>query len=167
MARQRTTVGRKRSQPRESKPTIISSDIPPWQLLHLGALDRVARRCEVGLKQHGDNAWNGISANQAVLNDVDIVCTRLAHGMRHAALLIQKLQATKRGEAFDKSDDDAAAVMWAGMLACAATQRFMEADHSSHAESGSKLVGQKRSPASHRRRSRRGLHTGATTGGTD
>lgn len=90
-----------------------TSPSPRLDLIPFGALVRVARRYEKGLERYGEGNW------RRGLGDPSYVVERLCHTITHCWRLIEKIKAGRGGE----GDDDAAAIVWGGMLACEATPR--------------------------------------------
>ncbi len=97
-----------------------SSKIPRFDLIPRQALVRLAKRYELGIEKHGENAWNIGNENQAPLDDKEWIIARLAHVIDHATKAIDKI----RGHAPIDEDDDAAAIMWGGSVLVAATERW-------------------------------------------
>ncbi len=98
-----------------------SSKIPRFDLIPYRAMCRLAARFELGLERHKEGAWNGRS-KQDSLTDREFIIQRAAHAMHHAAKLIAKLE----GRIPDDGDDDAGAIMWAGMLLSEATEKGLD-----------------------------------------
>lgn len=96
---------------------VASSKIPGFKYFPFGALVRIAKRFELGIERYGGYAWNAISKNQDCKKDIDFVLERCGHAMHHAA----KLKAILSGEIPDDGDDHAAALGWAAMFLCEAT----------------------------------------------
>ena len=94
------------------------SVIPPFELIPRIAWVRLAKRAELGQKTKGKNAWNALSDNQSALLSREALAKRLGHAIDHATKLLEKLISDQDFS----GDDDAAALMWAGMYAICATE---------------------------------------------
>lgn len=94
------------------------SKVPPFHLIPRVAYERLAKRVALGEETKGKDAWNALSKNQEVLLDKEALARRLGHGIDHATKLLHKIAS---GEDLMKDDDDAAALMWAGMYAICST----------------------------------------------
>lgn len=88
-----------------------SSRIPRFDLIPRQSLVELADRCALGLERHKEKSWNAASTNQAVLLDDEFIIARATHAIDHATKFIEKL----RGQRPDDGDNDASAIMWAGM----------------------------------------------------
>lgn len=97
-----------------------SSACASFRLIPFVSIKRLADRCQLGLDKKGDAAWNAVNPKaDEMLDDTQWVINRYEHAIKHAYLAIGKLS----GIIPDDGDDDAAAVMWAGMLGIAADER--------------------------------------------
>jgi hypothetical protein len=108
-----------------------SSKIPRYDLIPHNALKRLVERFELGLERHKERSWNGRSSQEYLL-DKEWVIARAAHAIDHAFKLLTKLH---RKEPLE--DDDAAAIAWAGICLCEATQEQL--DYESEFSAKSKL----------------------------
>lgn len=101
---------------------LVSTDTLAYHLIPVVALERLCERIMLGEKSKGKHAWNGLSANQEVLNSSAALARRFGHGINHAYRLLGKLQ---RNEPWTEEDEqEASALMWAGMYAiCAINQQ--------------------------------------------
>lgn len=98
-------------------PGALSTAGPDFSLIPGIALERLAERFQLGEERKGDKAWNAHSKNQHILLSKKFLIARLNHVIHHSFKLIHKLA---NDIPFD-SDDDAAAIMWGGCFAIAAT----------------------------------------------
>lgn len=97
-----------------------SSACSSFRLIPFIAIKELADRCQLGLDRKGDKAWNATNPNaDKILDDTAWVINRAEHAIKHAYLAIGKLS----GIIPDDGDNDAAAIMWAGMLLIAAADR--------------------------------------------
>lgn len=97
-----------------------SSKIPRYDLIPHNALKRLAKRFELGLERHKERSWNGRSSQEALL-DKEWIIARAAHAIDHAFKLLTKLH-----KGLPLEDDDAAAIAWAGICLCEATQEQLD-----------------------------------------
>ena len=98
-------------------PGALSTAGPDFSLIPVISLERLAERFQLGEERKGDKAWNAHSKNQHILLSKKFLIARLNHVIHHSYKLINKLS---NDLPFD-SDDDAAAIMWGGCFAIAAT----------------------------------------------
>ena len=96
-----------------------SSKIPRFDLIPYISLVELADRCELGLLRHKEKSWNAASKNQDVLLDEEFIIARAMHAVNHALKYVAKL----RGQTPPDDDNDASAIMWAGMCLIAANER--------------------------------------------
>lgn len=101
---------------------VKTSKIPRWELIPTAALDSIASIFELGIVRKGDGAWNALSDNQEILTDIDFLINRLAHIMRHAALIRDQLKATGTINA-----EDAGALGFGGVLMTCAAKALHDA----------------------------------------
>jgi hypothetical protein len=94
------------------------STIPPFHLIPRIAYVRLAERVALGEATKGKDAWNALSSNQHVLQNKITLARRLGHAINHALSLLDKIA---KGSDLSEGDDDAAALMWAGMYAICST----------------------------------------------
>ena len=94
------------------------SSIPPFHLIPRIAYQRLAERVALGEQTKGKDAWNAFSDNQEVLLSRKALARRLGHAIDHATKMLADLAA---GRQTCLSDDDAAALCWAGMYAICAS----------------------------------------------
>ena len=94
------------------------STIPPFHLIPRIAYVRLAERVALGEATKGKDAWNAFSSNQLVLLSREALARRLGHAINHALSLLDKIA---KGSDLSEGDDDAAALMWAGMYAVCST----------------------------------------------
>lgn len=99
----------------------VSSKNPRYDLLPPEALKRIIRRFELGMERHKEAAWNIRAGNDHFLRDRNWVIERAGHAIDHSFKLIAKLI---NGDPLfgDGVDDDAAAIGWAGICLCQATE---------------------------------------------
>ena len=97
---------------------VSSSKCPPFHLIPLVALEKIAERFQCGIDRKGDGAWNAISHNQECLTDYKLIMDRISHVIHHAMKLRDKFHSENME--LINSDDDASAVAWGGVfLICA------------------------------------------------
>lgn len=101
-----------------------SSKIPPLHLIPTVALEKIAERFDLGIQRKGDKAWNALSDNQDILQDVDFLIDRCGHVMHHAAKLRDKLK-NRDTEAITQ-DGDAGAIAWGGVFLICAVNALLE-----------------------------------------
>lgn len=131
------------AEPQEVVDGLQFSVVPQFELIPREALVRLVRRAELGQKIKGAKAWNALSDNQASLLSKVGLAKRLGHAIDHATKLLEKLLA---GEPlYQGEDDDAAALMWAGMFACCATAAMEKEKHCQPKSSPSSQVSQQQS----------------------
>lgn len=94
-----------------------SSKKPRFALVPYEALVALVERFELGEEQHKGKTWNALS-DQAPLENEDWVISRAEHAINHVFHFIQTYK-----EQISYSDDDAAAIMWAGVLLWCAMRR--------------------------------------------
>lgn len=68
-----------------------SSKGPALHLIPTVALEKIAERFELGIARKGDKAWNALSKNQEVLDDVPFLIERCSHIIHHAMKLRDQL----------------------------------------------------------------------------
>lgn len=100
-----------------------SSKIPRFDLIPYHPMVRVANRFEAELIKHKERSWNALSDNQHCLTDPEFVIARVGHAISHSFKLLKKIN---QGQPV--GDDDAAAIAWAGMCLCAATEPVVDTD---------------------------------------
>lgn len=115
-----------KEEPQEIVNGLQFSVVPQYELLPREALLRLIRRAELGQKTKGKNAWNALSDNQESLLSKEALCKRLGHAIDHAYKLMDRVVNDKPLFDHDINEDDAAALMWAGMYACCATALIKE-----------------------------------------
>lgn len=101
--------------------------VPKFELIPREAMLRLVRRAELGQRTKGKNAWNALSENQDALKSREALAKRLGHAIDHAYKLLDRLATGEPLYDLKSDEDDAAALMWAGMYACCATEAI-EAD---------------------------------------
>jgi hypothetical protein len=102
-----------------------SSKCPRLSLISLNFLERLARRCELGIERRPDgSSFNGLMNRQAV-HDKAFIMSRLDHIVKHAYTLMQKIE----GLIPDDGEDDAGAIGWAAMFLADATNPGQEKFH--------------------------------------
>lgn len=69
----------------------VSSKGPALHLIPTVALEKIAERFELGIARKGDKAWNALSKNQEVLDDVPFLIERCSHIIHHAMKLRDQL----------------------------------------------------------------------------
>lgn len=107
------------AEPQEIVNGLQFSVVPKFELIPREAILRLVRRIEYGECTKGKNAWNGLTPNQDKLLSKEALVKRLGHAVDHVYKLIDRLQ---NGQPLiEGNEDDAAAIMWAGMYACSAT----------------------------------------------
>lgn len=94
-----------------------STKCPRYDLIPRHPLTRLAARCEEGVVNHGDKAWNARN-NPAALTEKEWIIERLNHVVNHTLELIHQLTHDLPVD----GDDNASAIMWGGMLACEVTK---------------------------------------------
>lgn len=115
---------------------VASSKCPAFHLIPTVALLRLVQRFELGQERKKDKAWNA-TTDQSVLLDRAWVMERLNHVIKHALDLRDKL--SRNDLAAIESEDDAAAIMWAGAFLCAATDAACGTRSSDSLRSSSEL----------------------------
>jgi hypothetical protein len=90
----------------------LSSREPRMDLIPYSALVRLSRRYEKGLRRYGKDNWrNGLTSPSYVVE-------RLSHTINHCYHLIDQIEGRRPWG----DDDHAAAIMWGGAFAVAATE---------------------------------------------
>lgn len=118
---------------------ISFSVVPRFELIPRVALLRLVRRAELGKRLKGKAAWNAMSDNQDALKSSEALIKRLGHAIDHATKLLERVIAGRPLIEPENDEDDAAALMWAGMYACCATDAIEQE------RKGSKANGEVRS----------------------
>lgn len=121
-------------EPQELVAGLQFSKVPKFELAPRVAMLRLIRRIEYGEITKGKNAWNAASDNQEALADRTALAKRLGHAINHAYNLLEKLYSGVPLYDLSKNDDDAAALMWAGMYACCATDAMEKTSEDPHPE---------------------------------
>lgn len=116
------------------------SVVPQYELIPREAMLRLIKRAELGQKTKGKNAWNALSINQENLNSKEALVKRLGHAIDHCYKLINRIVTDQ--PLYEGNEDDAAALMWAGMYACCATKVITESSNCLPTHSPSKTVSQ-------------------------
>jgi hypothetical protein len=80
---------------------------------HRGLLN-AAKRFELGLERHGEQAWNNLSHNQDALIDEEWLIERCSHAIEHLYNLIDFL--SHKHKDVDIAKGDAGAVAWCGLV---------------------------------------------------
>jgi hypothetical protein len=88
-----------------------SSKKPRFAMIPYAALEALAARFDLGEQKHGPKPWNALS-DQAGLQDEAWITSRIEHVIHHAYQYLLK----RRGLIPDDGDDDAAAIMWGGVV---------------------------------------------------
>lgn len=102
---------------------VTSSICTRLELLPTEAMERRARRYELGIEQKGeDKAWNALSKNQNCLTDRKFFLNRIGHAMKHLNNLRDKLLSDDDDFEINGLGDDAAAIAWFADFACCATK---------------------------------------------
>ncbi len=106
-----------------------ASKIAGFKYIPLCALERLAKRFELGLERHGKNSWNALNPQSAtMLDDREWLIERLSHVIHHCYKEIEYLASGKKAPE-DARDDNAAAIMWGGACLIAASERRKEYDN--------------------------------------
>lgn len=110
-----------------------SSKGPPLHLIPTEALVGLAERFELGVIRKGDNSWNAVSKNQAILTDKEFLIERCSHIIHHALKLRDQLV---RGElpGEETIKDNAGAVAWGGAFMLCAAKALAEDHEEKHPE---------------------------------
>lgn len=87
---------------------VTSSSVPRYDLIPTGALNALAERFEIGLRNHSGENW------RTGLRDKGYIINRLNHIQEHLRAAIDKLTGVRP----DDGDNDAAAIMWGGAILC-------------------------------------------------
>lgn len=113
---------------------VSSSEIDDFAYITTHSLQRLAYRCKIGVQRKGDKAWNATTSNHDCLTNIDFAINRISHVIGHALALRDKLVKAKHTGEFhlDKDHDDAAAIMWSGMLFCEVTNAIEHKEHKEH-----------------------------------
>lgn len=103
-----------------------STPCPPFHLIPPLSLISLANRYQAGVDAKGDAAYNATTHEQKrdVLTNLPFVRDRINHGIYHSLKLLAKLESGDP-EAL-KTDDDAAAIMWAGSFAVMAVDEIIK-----------------------------------------
>lgn len=105
---------------------VASTPSPPFHLIPPLSLISLANRYQAGVDAKGDAAYNATTHEQKrdVLTNLPFVRDRINHGIYHSLKLLAKLESGDP-EAL-KTDDDAAAIMWAGSFAVMAVDEILK-----------------------------------------
>lgn len=96
-----------------------ATKVPGFKYIPLCALERLAKRFELGLERHKEHSWNPLNPRSAVmLDDKEWLIERLSHVIHHAYKEIERLNNDSQ-----PTDDNAAAIMWGGACLIAADER--------------------------------------------
>lgn len=96
---------------------VLSTKAPAVHLIPTIVLEKLAERFELGVEKKGDKAWNALSSNQEVTQDMGFILDRINHVIYHAMKLKDKI--AKRDIAGIQEDNDASAIGWgAAFLIC-------------------------------------------------
>lgn len=120
------TTNRDIDQPKEIyKGGAAATKIPGFKYIPLCALERLAKRFELGLERHGKNSWNALNPESGkMLDDNEWLIERLSHVIHHCYKEIEFLTSDKFANR--DRDDNAAAIMWGGACLIAADERKLE-----------------------------------------
>jgi hypothetical protein len=103
-----------------------STKIPGFKYIPRVALERLAKRFELGLERHKENSWNALNPDSAsMLDDREWLIERLNHVIHHAYKEIERLS-NPNLDPLAESDDNAAAIMWGGACLIAADERMKD-----------------------------------------
>ncbi len=98
---------------------VSSSKQPMTHLIPTVAMVRTAQIFELGKLIKKEKAWNATSTNQDCLMDKEFLLDRISHIINHALKLRDKILV---GDMMD-GEDDAASIVFGGMLLICATDR--------------------------------------------
>lgn len=100
-----------------------STKIPGFKYIPRIALERLARRFELGLERHKEHSWNPLNPDsEKMLDDKEWLIERLSHVIHHCYKEIEHL-VSNDSQDIEGRDDNAAAIMWGGACLIAADER--------------------------------------------
>lgn len=118
----------------EIVPGALSTPCHDYSLIPAEVWVELVSRFELGEERKGDKAWNAKSFNQHILLQKKFVLDRINHAIQHLLNMQQKLI---HNDDLSLSDNDPAAVLWAGAFLTCSRNALIRQQHNAPDKSAS------------------------------